>query len=107
MSRISREIRPKTPAVSAHEAEALALRAIAYIAADEKRLSRLMALAGIAPQDLRERLSSRQFLAGILEFVLGDEAMVIDFAATAGLPPESVARALAALSGQRPPQGSI
>ncbi len=93
--------------MTANDAEALALRAVAYLAADQKRLSRLMALAGLAPPDLYERLESRIFLTGILDFVLGDEAMVLDFASEAGLPPDSVGRARARLSDTQLDSDSI
>lgn len=83
-----------------HSAETLALQALAWLAADTDRLSRLMAATGLSPDDLRSRASDPVFLRGLLEHLLGDEPSLLAFAADADRPPEDVLRAVVALGGQ-------
>lgn len=61
-------------------AEALALSAVQFIAADDDRLQRFMNLCGVAPESLRSRLHEPAFLAGVLDYLLGDEPLLIAFA---------------------------
>jgi hypothetical protein len=77
------------PKVTANDAEAIALQAIAYIAADEQLLSRFVALTGCGLDDVRARVTDKGFLGAVLDFVLGDEATVVAFAEHAGLRPEA------------------
>ncbi len=44
-----------------------------------------------------------EFLGFVLEFILGSDAMVLDFAASAGLRPEDPLRARALLAGSELP----
>lgn len=85
--------RSSDPAARAEAAQGLALTAVRYLALDTDRLQRFMDLSGASPQSLRERLADAGFLAGVLDHLLGDEALLLDFAAWAGLPPESIAEA--------------
>jgi hypothetical protein len=91
---------PDEPSGAMREAaETLAVEALAFLAADPERLGRFMALSGIGPQDLRAAAREPQFLAGVLEHVAGDERLLIDFAAHAGIKPPEVMRAAMALGG--------
>jgi hypothetical protein len=74
-------------------AEAVAAEALAFIAEDEQRLGRFMALSGLGPDEVRSRLREPAFLGGVLDFLLGDEAMVVAFAERLALPPELPAAA--------------
>ncbi|MGE0716204.1 MAG: DUF3572 family protein [Alphaproteobacteria bacterium] len=80
-------------------AEALALRALAWIAAEDDRLSRLLALSGVDLAQLRARAADPALLGGVLDCLLGDEGWVTDFAAEAGIDPAVVARARRLLPG--------
>jgi hypothetical protein len=80
-------------------AEALAATALGWIAADQDLLGALMATAGLDAADLRRRAGEAEFLGFVLDFVLEDDARVLAVAAEAGLAPESVAAARAALPG--------
>ena len=76
---------PKPPA----DPEVVALRAVAFIAGDEDRLSRFAALTGCSQADLQARLSDPAFLGGALDFIMGDEEMAASFAEAEGLTPEA------------------
>ena len=80
-------------------AESLAVQALTFIAAEPERLGRFLALTGIGPADIRNAARESRFLAGVLEHVSGDEALLVAFAAAAGIDPAMIARARAALGG--------
>ncbi len=78
------------PAIrSLEEAEAVALKAIAFIAADEELLSRFVALTGCGADDIRQRIQDPGFLGGVLDFILTDEPTLLAFAEAAELAPET------------------
>ena len=81
------------------QAETLALQALGYLAADEDRLLRFLAVTGLSPQELRERAGDPHFLAGVLDHLLTDDAMIMAFAEENGLEPEAVMAARRRLPG--------
>lgn len=83
-------------------AEALALGALAFVAADEDRLTRLLASSGLDPADLAARAGDPEFLGFVLDAVLSDEETAATFAAVQQLSPEDLHRARAALPGAAP-----
>jgi uncharacterized protein DUF3572 len=85
--------------ITRNAAEQVAIRALEYLAADGERLGRFLALSGLGPQTIRTAARDRQFLAGILEYVTGDERLLVAFAATIEIPPEHVVGAHAILAG--------
>ena len=84
-------------------AQAVALGALAHLVADETARGRFLALSGATPEMLRQGTGDPAFLAGILDFLLGDEALLSAFCESAGLAPEAPAQARAALPGADPP----
>jgi len=86
--------------VTAEAAEALAIQALSFIASDAERLGRFLALTGIGPADIREAAREPGFLAGVLDHIAGNEALLVMFAVEAGVPPGVVKGARAALSGE-------
>jgi Protein of unknown function (DUF3572) len=77
----------------------LAVSGLAFIAADSDRLSRFLNLTGLGPHNLRTAAADPAFLDSVLDYLVADEALLLAFAADAGLKPEAVARAHAALRG--------
>jgi Protein of unknown function (DUF3572) len=73
--------------------------ALIWLASRPEALAAFLAAGGLAPEALRGRAGDPEFLGFVLDFLLGADAMVLDFAAEAGLRPEDVARARAALPG--------
>jgi hypothetical protein len=74
-------------------AERLAIEALSFIAGEPESLARFLALSGIGPATLRRAAADPAFLAGVLDFVLGDEPLLVAFARHAGIAPEGIARA--------------
>jgi Protein of unknown function (DUF3572) len=83
------------------EAETIALNVLNFLAGDETRLQRFMALSGLDPQDLRSSVSEPAFLAGILEYLLQDESLIYMFASAYNTPPGQPAQARRVLVGGR------
>ena len=84
---------------SADAARSLAVDALAFIAADPERLDRFLGLTGLGPHNLRTAAADPAFLSSVLDYLAGDEELLVAFAAEACLEPEAVARAQSALSG--------
>ena len=80
-------------------AEALAVAALSFIAAEPERLARFLAVTGLAPQSIRAAAREPGFLAGVLDHVAGDDRLLLAFAAESGRDPDEVMRARAALAG--------
>jgi hypothetical protein len=81
------------------QASELALRALAFLSCDDERVARFLALTGLDAGDVRGLLGETGFHLAVLDHVAGDEAMLLEFATTESLPPESVGRARRALGG--------
>jgi len=89
----------KRPSITPQTAEQLAVQALTFIAGDAAALGRFLALTGIGPAEIRGAAREPGFLVGVLDYLLGDEQLLIAFAADAGVAPEDVAAARTALSG--------
>jgi hypothetical protein len=77
----------------------LAIAALTFLAGDEERLGRFLALTGIAPAALRAAAREPGFLIGVLDHVAADEALLLAFANESGIDPEDVVAARDALTG--------
>jgi Protein of unknown function (DUF3572) len=78
-------------------AETLAVQALTFLASEPARLGRFLALSGIGPEQIRAAAASPGFLAGVLDHVAADEALLVDFAGEANVAPGEVERARRAL----------
>jgi hypothetical protein len=79
------------------EAELLAIQALGFIAEEPERLNGFLSTTGIPLGHIRAASAEPDFLAGVLEHMLGDESLLIAFAASAGIDPAEIARARSAL----------
>lgn len=68
----------------------LAAKALIFIAQEPDRIGRFLAQSGIGPADIRTRTQDPAFLGGILDHLLSDEAMLLEFAEWAGVEAASV-----------------
>ena len=84
---------------SRQHAELLAIQALEFLATDPERLARFLMASGIAPQQVRSAAAEPEFLAGILDHLGAEEALLLAFAQHAGIDPADVARARRALPG--------
>ncbi len=82
----------------------LAVEALGFLAADETRLERFLAVTGLGPHNLRSAAAAPGFLVSVLDYLAADEALLVAFAAEAGRRPEDVMRAYQAM--RRPPSAS-
>lgn len=80
-------------------ARSLAGRALVYIAQEPDRIGQFLAMTGIGPAEIRSRAQDPAFLAGILDYLLSDEALLIDFAEWAEIDASSVGRSRQFLPG--------
>ncbi len=87
------------PDVALESAETIALRALAFLAADDERLARFLALSGMGPGDLRANAREPHMLHCVLDHLMQDETLLMVFSTEAGLKPQSVAEAHRILAG--------
>jgi Protein of unknown function (DUF3572) len=80
-------------------AEALAVQALGYIAGEPEQLGRFLALSGLGPDTIRNASHDPQFLAGVLDYLIGDERLLSAFASHAAVTPQQVMQAHGVLSG--------
>ena len=85
--------------LSVDEAEGLAISALSYLAGNPDALGRFLSLSGIGPADLRMAAREPGFLAGVLEFFLADESLLLSFVEEAQIRPTMIAAARHALVG--------
>jgi hypothetical protein len=78
-------------------AEALAIRALGFVAADPELLPRFLAITGIEAQAIRQAAREPGFLAGVLQFIAAHEPTLLRFSEETGIPPQQVSSALRAL----------
>ena len=78
-------------------AEALAIRALGFVAADPELLPRFLAISGIEAGSIRQAAREPGFLAGVLQFIAAHEPTLMRFSEETGVPPQQVSAALRAL----------
>jgi hypothetical protein len=76
-----------------NDEEALALGALGWTLSDDARAQRLVALTGLTPAGMRERLQDRDFLAETLRFLEGHEPDLVACADELGVPPAQLVAA--------------
>lgn len=79
------------------EAEALAVDALTFLAEDAETLGRFLSATGLGPETLRAAASEPGFLAAVLEYLMGDEALLLVFAERRRIRPTLIAAARHAL----------
>lgn len=82
-------------------AETVALRALAFLAADSRRLDGFCRVTGTPPDAdaLRALASTREGLVAVLDYLMTDEPMLLAFTGETGLRDTEPATALVALAG--------
>ncbi len=88
----------RTQKPTAETATTLALTALAFLAEDGPRLGRFLALTGIEPDQLRAAADAPETLLAVLDYLLGDESLLLVFTASIGIAPETVFPARTALA---------
>jgi hypothetical protein len=80
-------------------AETLAVTALAYLASEPEALGGFLATTGIGPDQIRAAARDPEFLSGVLDYFLSDEALLIAFAKSQDIDPSEIQRARAAFGG--------
>jgi len=79
----------------------LAVQALAFFAEEPERFGGFLAATGLTIERIRTAARAPDFLAGVLEHMLGEESLLIAFAEGAGIDPAEIARAHSALGGRQ------
>jgi len=87
MNRISQSYQERQESVSSEE---LVILAVAFLSSEGMRLSRFLSLTGLEPAEVPQRLSQKEFQLAILDHLAGDEALLLSFAATQNIPPQTI-----------------
>ena len=72
--------------------EEMALAMVGWLAREPERLARFMAETGYAAETLKEELASPALHMAVMEYLLADESLLLQFCAESGTPPELPAR---------------
>lgn len=80
-------------------AEVLALQGVSFLASDDDRIAKFVATSGVDIDALRQDVNTADVLAGVMDYILADEELVLAFAEYAGVAPEAPALARQALPG--------
>ena len=83
------------------EAESLAIQALAFIAGEPERIGPFLAATGIGPDMIRAAAREPDFLAGVLDYLAGDEVLLVTFATAADINPFDVEVARDVLGGRK------
>lgn len=80
-------------------AETFAVQVFVWIAGDDDRIGSFLGWSGESPDSLRNRLTDPALLLAVIEFLMMDEAMLLDACQALDVPPETPMRARQALPG--------
>jgi hypothetical protein len=80
-------------------AEHLCAQALAYLASDEERMWRFFDLTGLSPDTIREVAGTPGFALAVLDHLLGDEQLLLAFAADSSVDPAAVMKTRSRLAG--------
>ena len=58
-----------------------------------------MSETGLGPENMRAAAATPSFLPAVLDYLIGNEPLLLDFAADQGIDPASISAARAALPG--------
>ena len=61
------------------DAETLALKVLHFVLADEVLQNRFVAISGMSPEHFKNAVHNNEFLGGVFDFLLGNEADVLRF----------------------------
>jgi hypothetical protein len=82
------------------QSRAVALRALGFLSNNQAYLERFVSATGISALDLRRQTVPRPYLMEILDFIIGNELMLLRFSRTADLPLEAAYEARRVLGGR-------
>ena len=90
-------MRSKRQPIDRDAAEAIALQGLAFLAAEPARVRRFLLATGIEPAEMRVRANTPELMSAVLEHLAADESLLLVFAATQKIAPESIGEAVRVL----------
>jgi Protein of unknown function (DUF3572) len=90
--------RPAKGTIDRARAEDIAVQGLSFLAAAPERLGRFLEISGLTPQTIRGAAQSPALFAGLLDFLVSEDELLLSFAAEVGLKPEIVMQARHMLS---------
>ena len=76
----------------------VALQALAWVLADERRAQRFLDLTGLTPEELRAGIGSAEMQGSVLDFLAAHEPDLVAAAEALGLSPDAIGAANRALA---------
>jgi hypothetical protein len=86
-------IHPLKGAMDRARADDIAVQGLSFLAAAPERLGRFLEMSGLTPQAIRSAAQSPAFFAGVLDYLVSEDELLLSFAAEVGLKPEIVMQA--------------
>jgi hypothetical protein len=81
------------------EGDNLAVQLLVFLANDPGRFAQFLSETGLGPGDFKSRLQDPAFQAMVLDHLLQDESLIIEFTASRGLKPGAILAARRKLPG--------
>ena len=87
MNRSSRSYQSGDESVSCED---LVILVVGFLSSEDTRLSGFLSLTGLDPADIPQLLGQNEFQLAILDHLAADETLLLCFAKTLNIPPESI-----------------
>jgi Protein of unknown function (DUF3572) len=79
--------------------QVIALKALTFLVSNEDHLDGFLASSGMDLQDLKELADDETMLAGLLDHILQNESLLLEFSQSIDYKPEMIVKARYALPG--------
>jgi hypothetical protein len=79
--------------------QVIALKALAFLASNEEHLNYFLASSGMDLQDVKELAGNENMLAGLLDHILQDENLLLEFSTSLDCKPGMIVQARNSLPG--------
>ncbi|NNE21175.1 MAG: DUF3572 domain-containing protein [Rhizobiales bacterium] len=80
----------KNSDTNTHQAEVVALDVLRFLACEPERFSRFLSLSGLALQDISAQAGEPSFLASVMDYLLSDEKLLLEYAENDSLQPQTI-----------------
>jgi len=87
--------------VNSDQAETIALRALEFVLADPNLQTRFINSSGLTAKSIHESIQNIEFLAGVLDFILGQEEDLLKFCEKYQMEPTQPSLARASLTDNK------
>ena len=94
-------MRSKRQPIDRETAETIAVQGLAFLAEEPARIQRFFLVTGLDPSEIRARAGTPELLSAVLDHLAGDESLLLVFAASREVAPESIGLALRVLQAER------